>query len=104
MLDKPWSSIVGFSFFLRLFLCILILGLHLYYYVDQQNELMELRLNIPPLSKELRALEEENLRLEYQVEQFESPVHLIELAQKPEFSHLKHPLQKDILVIEGKNK
>lgn len=90
---------MGFSFFLRLFLCILVLGAHLYFYVDQQNELIELRLNIPPLNKELQALEEENARLEYQVEQFESPVHLIELIQKPEFSHLKHPLLEEILLI-----
>lgn len=68
-------------------------------YINLQNELTELQLQIPPLAKEARAISEENSNLQYEVEQFESPGHLMELAKKPEFGYLKHPLIKDIIVI-----
>lgn len=83
----------------RLFLCIFIFGSYLYKYIDKQNKLTELRLQIPQLTKEVREIYEENAKLQYEVEQFESPAHLMELSQKPEFSHLKHPLVKDIIIL-----
>ncbi len=80
---------------LRLFLCIGIAGLTLFLYIDKQNDLTELRLAIPALSKEVKSIQEENIRLRYEIERFESPIHLIELMRKPEFSHLKFPYLKD---------
>ncbi len=90
------------AFLIRFFLCILIAGFYLYLYVDKQNELTELRKEIPILSKEVKMVMEENKRLDYEIERFESPIHLMEIARKPEFGHLKHPYIKDIIVISDK--
>lgn len=76
---------------IQIFICIFIVGLALYAYIDKQNELTELQLAIPALEKELKEIHEENIRLQYEINQFESPIHLMELARKPEFGHLKYP-------------
>jgi hypothetical protein len=79
----------------RIVVCILAAGITLFGYVEKQNELTELRLAIPVLTKAVKSLQEENIRLMYEIEQFESPIHLMELMKKPEFSHLKYPFVKD---------
>jgi hypothetical protein len=83
----------------RIFLCLICAGLLLYSYIDAQNALTRLRLQIPVLAKEIKGLKEENTRLCYEIELFESPQHLLELASHTEFSHLKHPLMKDIITM-----
>ncbi len=85
--------------FIRLLICIFAVGLTLYKYIDKLNELTELRLSIPLLAKEVKEIHEKNLELQYTIEQFESPLHLMELAQKPEFGHLKYPMLSDILFL-----
>lgn len=87
--------------FYQILVCISALGLFLYAYVEKQNQLTALRLQIPKLEKEVRTLEEENVQLMYEIEQFESPIHLMELSRNPEFGHLKHPLLKDIVILSG---
>jgi len=84
----------------RLLACIFILGIFLFFYVDKKIEFMGLRLHIPVLVKEIRCIQEENTRLQYEIDRFENPSHLMELARKPEFSHLHHPLVEDIWVID----
>jgi hypothetical protein len=84
-----------FYFALRIFACIFAAGLTLFGYIEKQNELTELRLAIPSLAKEVKSLQEENIRLTYEIEHFESPIHLMELMRKPEFSHLKYPFLPD---------
>jgi hypothetical protein len=84
-----------FSFTLRIFACIFAAGLTLFGYIEKQNELTELRLAIPSLTKEVNSLQEENTRLTFEIEQFESPTHLMELMRQPEFSHLKYPSLSD---------
>lgn len=79
--------------------CISAFGLFLYAYIDKQNAVMQLRIKIPSLVKEIRAIEEENTKLQYEIDQFENPNHLMELARHNEFSHLKHPLITDILTV-----
>ena len=64
------------------------------------NALTELRREIPKIEKELRKTELENARLQYEVDQFESPAHLLELARKPEFGHLKFPNLDDVMEVE----
>lgn len=85
--------------FFRLLICIVIFSTMLYAYVESRNHLTEIRLRIPVLEKELRALQEENIRLQYEIERFESPIHLMELSRMPEFGHLRHPRQDEIVVI-----
>lgn len=83
----------------RVFLCIFCAGVLLYAYIEQQNALTRLRLDIPVLSKEIRDLKETNTQLKYEIERFESPEHLLELSASRQFSHLKHPLLKDIIAL-----
>ena len=40
------------------------------------------------------------MRLSFAIEKFENPLHLMELARKPEFSHLKHPLVTEVVTVE----
>ncbi len=75
-------------------------GLCLYSFVDMQNEVTEFRIKLPQIAKEIKTIQEENDRLHYEIEQFENPQHLMQLARLPEFSHLKHPLLKEILTVK----
>jgi hypothetical protein len=83
----------------RLFLCIVITGVSLYAYIYKQNELTELRMAIPSLAKEVRSIQEENHRLKYDIDQFESPIHLLELMRMPEFGSLKFGYNQDVLIL-----
>lgn len=83
----------------HLLICILFTGGLLYKYIDHLNEVTELKLRIPALLKELKEINEKNLELQYEIEQFESPLHLMELARKPEFGYLKYPTVNEILFL-----
>lgn len=88
----------------RVFICIVVAGVSLFAYIDKQNELTELRLMIPSLTKEVKSIQEENIRLKYEIERFESPIHLMELMRKPEYSHLKYPyLSEEIFLPKAKS-
>jgi len=84
---------------LKLGICLSVFGLCLYSYLDMQNQLTELKICLPAVEKEIHLINEENRRLAFELEQFENPAHLIELAHHPEFGHLKHPLLKEILTV-----
>jgi hypothetical protein len=94
----PRSSLTGIG--VRCLICITAGGFALFSHIDKQNELTELRLAIPVLAKEVKALTEENISLKYDVDRFESPIHLMELMRKPEFGHLKFPYTKDEIFLE----
>jgi len=85
--------------YLRLAFCIFVAGLTLYLYIDRHNKLTELRLALPQLSREVNMIKEENTRLRYEIERFESPIHLMELLRKPEFSHLHYPYLNEVFVL-----
>lgn len=85
---------------IRLLVCIGACGIFLYSYVDKQNAVTKRRLEIPVLAKEIKDLKEENTRMQYEIDLFESPEHLMELARNSEFSHLKQPMLKDILTMQ----
>lgn len=79
--------------------CFAVFGFCLYSYLDEQNSLTKLKMQLPEKEKEIRMIQEEMNRLSYQVDQFENPTHLIELAHLPEYAHLKHPILKEILTV-----
>jgi hypothetical protein len=83
----------------RILVCIGIAGGFLYSYVDKQNEVTRRRLEIPVLSRQIKDLKEENTLLQYEIDLFESPEHLMELARHSEFSHLKHPMLREVLTM-----
>lgn len=82
--------------FIRLFCIIGVCSLFLYGYLDRLNSIAVLRLQIPELTQELKALEEENSRLAFQKEAFKDPIHLMGLMQQPEYSHLHYPFSIDV--------
>ncbi len=84
---------------LRLGFCLTVFGLCLYSYFYKQSELTQLKIQLPEVEKQIRLVREENRRLRYEIDRFENPARLIELAHSPEFSHLKHPLLKEILTV-----
>ena len=84
----------------RLAICIACFGVALYSYLRLQNDLTGLKLKIPHLSKELKLTLEENTRLKYQIDAFESPSNLIKLCRMDQYSHLKYPLLSDIVVLQ----
>lgn len=83
----------------KLGVCLGVFGLCLYSYLDAQNNLTELKIRLPEVEKEIKLIREENRRLAYEIDLMENPNHLIELAHRPEFSHLKHPLIQEILTV-----
>lgn len=85
------------GFLCRVWICIAVFACVLYGIIDRQNMLTELRREIPILMKQVKAVEQENTRLQYEVDRFESPMNLIDLARKPEYGHLRHPYTEDIV-------
>lgn len=85
--------------FVRLLICIFVACLTLYVYLDKSNDLTELRLSIPLLAREVKDIQEKNLELQYAIECFESPVHLLEIVQHPELGHLKYPTSEEIVYL-----
>jgi hypothetical protein len=83
----------------RLGFCLALFGFCLYSYIEMQNNLTTLKIALPEMDQEIKLVREENKRLSYEIEEFQSPSNLIELAHRPEFSHLKHPLLKEILTV-----
>lgn len=81
----------------RIFICIFILSVFLYRTLHEHNQLTELRFSVPRLAKEIKVIREENKRLFYQMEHFESPENLLQLAAQERYSYLKQPLLKEIL-------
>lgn len=86
-------------FFFKMLVCIVTAGVSLYVYIFEQNELIALRMAIPSLAKELRSLQEENKSLQYEIDHFESPIHLMELMRLPEFSSLKFGTSAEVILL-----
>lgn len=85
---------------IRILVCIGAFGVFLYAYIDKQNAVTKRRLAIPVVAKEIKALREANTHLQYEIDLFESPEHLMQLARHSEYSHLKQPLFKEILTMQ----
>ncbi len=84
---------------IRVLICIGVFGFFLYSYIDKQNEITQRRLQIPVIAKQIEDLKEANIGLRYDIDLFESPEHLIQLARQPEYSHMKQPMFKEILAM-----
>lgn len=88
------------NYLIKVVICIFIFCFFLFQYISKSNELTELKLALPKLEKKLIEIVEENKKYQYQIDKFESPSHLLELARSPQFSHLKHPLIKNVLKVQ----
>ena len=87
------------SIILKVSICIISIASVLYSHLAKSNELTALKVLIPKLETQLFAIEEENSRLSYEIERFESPSNLMQLAKQCEFSYLRHPYDDEVLVI-----
>lgn len=81
-------------------ICSVIISFAIYFYIHAHNQQIELQLAIPPLQKKLREIRAANNRLQFEIERFKSPSHLMQLAEKPEFSHYKAVYSEEVLIIE----
>lgn len=84
---------------LRLGICVAVFGWCLFSYLEKQNNLTQLKIQLPELERKITLVREETRRLRYEINQFENPAHLIELSHRPEYGHLKHPLLREILTV-----
>lgn len=78
-----------------------IVGLALYLYVDQKNELIRLQMEIPVVEKELKGVLEENIRLRYRIQQFQDPQKLLELHSHPPYASMKYSSVDQVLILPG---
>lgn len=84
---------------LKISICLFVFGICLYSYVDKQNELTFLKIEIPKVAKEIQDLKEKIKQINYEVGMFENPAYLMQLIRQPEFGHLKHPFVEDVLIM-----
>lgn len=87
------------SSILRFLVCMFFFGFSVFSYIDKQNALTELKMQLPQIDKELRAIQEENVRLQYEIDQFENPEHLMQLARDEKFAHLKYPFANEVVTL-----
>lgn len=85
---------------LRLFCCLAVLSIYLYQVIQKQNLVNYLSLQIPKLNKDLKTLEEENVRLKFEIDCFESPDHLMKLVRSQQYAYLKYPVVKEVISLK----
>lgn len=73
-----------------------------YLYIDAKNALLQVQLEIPHVKRELKEIVEENKRLAFLIQSFESPQHLVELSRQTEFAHLRPASIGEVLIISPK--
>lgn len=84
----------------QIWIGIFIVGFCFYLYVDRQNDLIKLQIELPLVRKELRLLEEENRQLLFAIEEVENPSRIMQLRKDPKFSHLKEVHEDAIIILE----
>jgi hypothetical protein len=57
-------------------------------------------MRLPKISKEIEAVREKSAHLHYQIECFENPEHLLTIAGRPEYAHLKFPFVEEVLTVK----
>ncbi|OGN59739.1 MAG: hypothetical protein A3F40_03925 [Chlamydiae bacterium RIFCSPHIGHO2_12_FULL_27_8] len=88
------------SFIIKISICLLTFAICLYSYVEKQNELTSIKIEIPKVFSDIENLKEEIKKMQYEVESFENPQYLMQLMQKPQFGHLKHPFVDEVLMLK----
>jgi len=85
------------SFVLKFASFVSLLGFFTYSYLDRQNDCTRLKIQIPQMSQEIADVREKNRAIQYQIECFERPGHLLEIASV--YPHLKFPFMEEILIL-----
>lgn len=84
----------------KLIICFAAFSFYLYSVLERQNYLNYLSYKLPLVEKELKTLEEDNVKLSYQIEEFSDPNNLLQLIKENTYSHLRYPVQQDILKLD----
>ncbi len=87
------------SIIFKILICLFVFGICLYSYINKQNELTSLKIEIPKVAKEIEDIKVEIKKINYEVEMFENPAYLMQLIRQPEFGYLKHPIVEDVLTM-----
>ena len=53
-------------------------------------------MEIPKLARCIKELEEESIRLSFEIEKLESPKRLMQLLRQKEYAHLKYPYVDEV--------
>jgi len=85
---------------LKILTSIAFAAITVYLHIEKQNELTALRMKIPAFTKQLKEIEEENRSLHYSIATFENPTSLLKLLRTPSYSHMKHPSEKQQLILK----
>jgi cell division protein FtsL len=80
--------------------CLGFLGFSVCSYLSKHNTCMALKMQIPKVMEEIKIIQEENEALSYQIECFENPQNLLNIAKSCQFSHLQFPPLENILAIK----
>lgn len=88
-------------FFVKIIFCIAVASAALYAHIQKQNELTALKMMIPIATKELKALEEENVYLQFKILSFENPQNLLDYAKQPQYGHLYTPENSQIIILQN---
>ena len=83
----------------KLIICLFVFGVCLYSYINKQNELTALKMELPKLAKDIVDLKEEIKKMQYEVESYENPQYFMDLVRKPQFGYLKHPFIEEVLQV-----
>jgi len=83
----------------KIIICLFAFGYSFYSYIEKQNKITSMKIEIPKIAKELQDLRVEIKKTQYEVDKFENPAYLMQLLRQPEYAHLKHPFVQDVLNI-----
>ncbi|MDN3507686.1 MAG: hypothetical protein P0S94_02060 [Simkaniaceae bacterium] len=86
--------------FIRFFICLVTVAMTLFAYLEKQNTITTLAMQIPEKERALKNMQEEITHLRYQIEQFESPEHLLSLVRTNAYSHLKHASTDEVAALD----
>ncbi len=92
-----------YSLAIRVAICLCSVSFVVYAYIDQRNHLTELKRVIPQVEKEGKRVQEENAALQYEIDRFRDPRHLLELARQPQHRHLRFPSSEEVIVVERRS-
>lgn len=96
---KPRKRLSTYFFAIRVAICLSSASFVAYAYIDQRNSLTELQRIIPQIEKEARQVQDENVSLQYEIDCFRNPRHLLELLREPQYRYLQFPSSNEVIAL-----
>lgn len=97
---KGMSRLKRFS--INLVICLVISFAYLGCYLMKMSSVLALKVKSPKLENLVRFINEDNQRLRLEEASFEDPKRLLDLKNKPEYSHLKFLKKNEVETIRRK--